>query len=93
MEAGFFAIPKDKDLNSPHVISVNGTLQVHQDSADGDSFRAIDVSQIGSGSLKIGSTFASNNGVDLVILPIYPTANGFAINTTYVGNQITLPRG
>jgi hypothetical protein len=87
----FFAKPKDKDLDTPHVISVNGTLEVHQDSADGKSFRAMDVSQVGSGSLRIGSTFASNNGMALVILPMHTTANGFAINTNYAGNQITLP--
>jgi hypothetical protein len=86
----YFAKPKDKDLDTPHIVAVNGTLDVHLDSADGNSFRPMYVDQVGSGSLRVGSTFAANRGMYMVILPMYPTADQFAINTNYSGGLITL---
>ena len=86
----FFAKPKEKDIDTPHIVAINGSLDVHLDSADGNSVRVMTVNQVGSGSLSVGSTFASNNGMDMVILPMHPTANQFAITTTYSGSSIKL---
>jgi hypothetical protein len=88
----WFAKPKDFDVDTPHFEQeVGGTLEVHMDSADGKSFRIMDVNAIYSGSFYAGSTFASNQGMDMVVLPMNPTANGFAINTSESGSSIQIP--
>jgi hypothetical protein len=53
----------------------------------------MDVNYVYSGSLETGSTFASNHGMDMVILPMSEEANGFAINTSYSGSSISIPSG
>ena len=64
---------------------------VHEDSADGNSFRVMSVDGIHSGSFQTGSAFASNHDKDMVILPMTEEANGFAIDTSYSGSSISLP--
>ena len=88
----WFAKPKNFDIETPHFEQqVDGTLEVHQDSADGKSFRVMKVDNIQSGSFSSGSTFASNEGLDLVVLPMNKTADGFAIDTSQSGSSITIP--
>jgi len=73
----YFAKPKKFDVNTPHFeVRVGGKLIVHQDSADGNSFRTMAVNEIYSGSLYAGSTFAQNKGMDIAVLPMEPVANG-----------------
>ena len=86
----WFAKPKNDDVDTPHFVEYHGTLQVHEDSANGESFRAMDVNLVYSGSFETGSTFASNHGMDMVILPMSEEANGFAINTSYSGSAISV---
>jgi hypothetical protein len=88
----WFAKPKGFDVDTPHFEQkVGGTLEVHMDSADGNSFRVMNVNAIYSGSFYAGSTFASNKGMDIVVLPMNPTANGFAIDTRGSGSYIQIP--
>lgn len=88
----WFAKPKNLDVNTPHFIQdIGGTLEVHEDSANGESFRVMSVDSILSGSFQSGSTFASNQGKDMVILPMSQEADGFAIRTSYSGSSISLP--
>jgi hypothetical protein len=90
----WFAKPKDFDIATPHFEQkVNGTLEVHLDSPDGQSFRVMTVNAIYSGSFYSGSTFANSNGMDMAVLPMNPTANGFAINTSESGSSVKIPRG
>jgi len=90
----YFAKPKNFDVDTPHFEqAVNSTLEVHMDSADNQSFRVMNVNKIYSGSFYSGSTFAVNNGMDIAVLPMNPTANGFAINTSLSGSYIKIPSG
>jgi hypothetical protein len=90
----FFAKPKEFDVNTPHFeVSVEGDMTLHEDSADGNSFRVMDVASIYSGSLRIGNTFAMNKGMDMAVLPMNETANGFAINVTDAGANVQIPFG
>ena len=44
----WFAKPKDFDLNTPHFEQkIGGTLEAHEDSADGKSFRVLTINAIG----------------------------------------------
>jgi len=87
----YFAKPKNFDIETPHFeVKVNDTLEVHIDSPDGRSFRVMSPNSIYSGSFYSGSTFASNKGMDMAVLPMNPTANGFAINTSLSGSYIKL---
>jgi len=93
-EKNWFAKPKNFDIDTPHFEQrVGGTLEVHEDSADGKSFRIMSVDQVVSGSFQFGSTFASNSGLNMVVLPMKPSANGFAIDTSQSGSSITIPSG
>jgi hypothetical protein len=90
----YFAKPKDFDVNTPHFeVTVDGKLDVHEDSADGNSFRTMIVNGIYSGSFYAGSTFASNKGMDIAVLPMNKTADGFAINTSKNGADVNIPFG
>ena len=90
----YFAKPKNLDVETPHFEQkVNGTLEVHVDSADDKSYRVMSVNAIYSGSFYSGSTFAENKGMDIAVLPMNPTANGFAINTSLSGSYISIPSG
>ena len=89
----YFAKPKNKDINVPHFVNAKGTLEVHEDSANDGSFRIMEVDMVYSGSYNVGGTFASNRGMDFVVLPMNSTANGFAINTNSVGIQVSVPCG
>lgn len=62
-------------------------------SANGNSFRVMSVNYIHSGSFQTGSTFASNLGMDMAILPMTEEADGFAINTSHSGSSISIPSG
>ena len=90
----YFAKPKNFDVDTPHFEkAVNNTLEVHLDSADGQSFRVMNVNAIYSGSFYSGSTFAENKGMDIAVLPMNETANGFAINTSESGSRVSIPSG
>jgi len=89
----WFAKPKNHDVDTPHFVEIGGTLEVHEDSANGKSYRVMSVDTIVSGSFQSGSTFASNHGKNMVILPMSQEANGFAIDTSYSGSSISLPSG
>lgn len=85
----WFAKSKDFDVNTPHFErNIGGTLEVHLDSADGNSFRAMSVNDIYSGSIYSGTTLASNEGMDMVVLPMSKEADGFAIDTSKYGTLI-----
>lgn len=87
----WFAKPKNFDINTPHFEQeINGTLEVHFDSPDGQSFSVMTANAVYSGSFYSGSTFAKNQGMDMAVLPMNPTANGFAIDTTLSGSYIKL---
>jgi hypothetical protein len=87
----YFAKPKNFDTETPHFeVKVDGALSVHIDSPDGKSFRVMGTNSIYGGSFYSGSTFASNKGMDIAVLPMNPTANGFVINTSENGSYIKL---
>jgi hypothetical protein len=89
----WFAKPKSFDIATPHFEQkVNGTLEVHLDSPDGKSFRIMNIKAIYSGSFYSGSTFADSKGMDIAVLPMNPTANGFAINTSESGSYVRIPQ-
>ena len=90
----WFAKPKNFNVDTPHFEQkVNGTLEAHQDSADGKSFRVMNINALYSGSFNSGSTFAANKGMDMMVLPMTETANGFAINTSLAGSEVRIPSG
>jgi hypothetical protein len=90
----YFAKPIAYDVDTPHFEQkVNGTLELHEDSADGKSFRVMSVDSIHSGSFYSGSTFAQNKGMDIAVLPMTPQATGFAINTSESGSYVSIPSG
>jgi hypothetical protein len=90
----WFAKPKDFNINTPHFEQkISGTLEVHEDSADGKSFRVMTVNNVYSGSFYSGSTFVANKGMDIAVLPMIETANGFAINTSSSGCLVMIPSG
>jgi hypothetical protein len=68
-------------------------MTLHEDSADGNSFRVMDVVDIYSGSFRVGNTFALNKGMDMAVLPMNETANGFAINVNEIGANVQIPFG
>jgi hypothetical protein len=51
------------------------------------------VNAIYSGSFYSGSTLADNKGMDMAVLPMSSTANGFAINTSESGSYVRIPQG
>ena len=88
----WFAKPKDFGINTPHFEQkIDGTLEAHQDSADGKSFRVLSINAIYSGSFYSGTTFAANMGMDMLALPMKESANGFAINTSLAGCEVVIP--
>lgn len=90
----WFAKPKMFDVNTPHFEQrVNGTLEVHLDSADGKSFSVMKVDSICSGSFYSGSTFAENRGMDIALLPMSEEATGFAIDVRAGGSYLDVPSG
>lgn len=82
------------DVNTPHFEQeVNGTLAVHIDSSDGNSFSVMNVRSIYSGSFYSGSTFAENKGLDIALLPMAKEADGFAIDVQKRGSYMEVPSG
>ncbi len=89
----WFAKPKNFDVATPHFEQkINGTLEVHLDSPDDKSFRVMTVNAIYSGSFYFGDTFADSKGMDVAVLPMNSTANGFAINTSESGSFVKIPQ-
>jgi len=90
----YMAKPKNFDINTPHFeISVDGKMQVHEDSPNGSRFRVMDVSEIWSGSIDSGIRLVKNRGMDIAVLPMFETANGFSIDTNPRGCYVTIPTG
>jgi hypothetical protein len=90
----YMAKPKNFDINTPHFeISVDGKMEVHEDSPNGSRFRVMNMSEIWSGSIDSGITFAENKGMDIAVLPMHETATGFSINTSPSGSYVTIPTG
>jgi hypothetical protein len=88
----YFAKPKEFGISTPHFeVSAKGEIVLHEDSADGLSFRAMGVVDIYSGSFRVGNTFAANKGMDMAVLPMNETANGFAINVSDAGVRVHIP--
>ncbi|MGA8905218.1 MAG: hypothetical protein WB661_09450 [Candidatus Bathyarchaeia archaeon] len=78
-------------LNCPHFQDYDGILEVHEDSMDGLQYRAmIHPDTIASGSYSSGNTWVSNRGKDLAVLPMGTSANGFRLETTASGSNLTL---
>ena len=63
------------------------------DSADGKFIRVMKIDSIYSGSFNSGSSFAENKGMDMAMLPMNPTANGYAIDTSLSGSYISFSSG
>ena len=90
----YFAKPKRYDVETPHFEQkTNGTLQVHQHSLDCKLFRVMTVSEIYSGSLNSGSSFVHNKGLDMALLPMNETANGFTLDFSSSGSSVTVTSG
>ncbi len=90
----YMAKPKNFDISTPHFeISVDGKMQMHEDSPNGSRFRVMNVSEIWSGSIDSGITFAESKEVDIAVLPMFETANGFTIDTSSSGSYVTIPTG
>lgn len=92
----WFAKPNSHDpsgycLNCPHFYDYHGVLEVHEDSADGLRYREMYPEMICSGSYSSGTTWVQNNGKNLALLPMEPSANGFMLNTTLSGSILELP--
>jgi len=77
-------------VNCPHFYDYHGVLEVHEDSADELQYRAMNPEMVCSGSYSSGSTWVQNNGKDLALLPMEPSANGFTLDTTASGSNIAL---
>jgi len=94
LKIAYFAKPKKYDVTTPHFEQpVSGSITVHQHSPDCKQFRVMISSEIYSGSFTSGTTFASNNGKDMAVLPMKETANGFAINFSSSGSKVTITSG
>ena len=89
----YFAKPKDSDVDTPHFDVINNFLQVHEDSANGEYFRSMNINTLYSGSFYIGGTFAHNRGMDSVVLPMNPTAHGFTVDISPNGKTVSIPSG
>jgi len=89
----WFAKPKEFDIDTLHFEEYHGVLSVHQDSADGLNCRAMSPRTICSGSYVAGRTFCEkkDQGLELAVLPMQPTADGFAIDNTASGSYVSLP--
>lgn len=91
-ERQWFAKPKDHDIDTPHFYQdTNGILEVHQDSADDLYYRTMKPNMICSGSYSSGSTWVTNQGTGLAVLPMETSANGFRVLTTPSGSTLLLP--
>ncbi len=77
-------------INCPHFQNYYGALEVHEDSADNTQIRAMKPEAIASGSYTSGNTWVSNHGKDLAVLPMETRANGFRLDTTASGSNLTL---
>lgn len=89
----YFAKPKHYDVETPHFEQISGTITVHQHNPDCKQFRVMISSEIFGGSFNSGTTFASNNGKDMAVLPMKETANGFALDFNSSGSYVTVTSG
>ena len=89
----YFAKPKNFDVETPHFEVTSGSIIVHQHSPDCKQFRVMSSSEVYSGSFTSGTTFASNNGKDMALLPMKGTANGFALDFSSSGSYVTVTSG
>lgn len=91
----YFAKPKKGyEVKTPHFEErIDGTIQVHEHSPDCKKFRVMTRAEIYSGSYTSGTTFASNNGMDMAVLPMSETANGFALDFSSSGSSVTITSG
>ena len=90
----YFAKPKDYNVKTPHFeVKTNGSIDVHEHSPNLEYFRVMAVSEVYSGSFSSGRTFAPNNGMDLAVLPMNETANGFALDFSSSGSTVTVTSG
>ena len=91
-ERQWFAKATHHDVDTPHFYQdTNGILEVHQDSADGLCYRTMKPETICSGSYPSGRTWVENRGMDLAVLPMETSANGFRVLTTPSGSTLLLP--
>lgn len=92
-KGAYFAKPKDFNVDTPHFYKDHGVSGVHQDSEDGKSYRKMIPQLIASGTIHSGKNYVRNRGLDMTLLPMHETADGFYINTTPSGFIVTLPSG
>ncbi len=92
-EPEVFAKPKNSDVNTPHFYNFEGNIEIHQDSADNRFFRKMDLVKVASGSLSSGITFVANEGLDLAMLPVKESADGFSLDTNGSGCVVSFPHG
>jgi hypothetical protein len=91
-ETMYFAKPKNMDTVTPDFRKYGGTMSVHQDSPDGNFYRLMEnIAFIGSTFYPQALTFAQSQGMDLAVLPMKKTANGYVIDTSASGATIQLP--
>ena len=84
--------PKNKDIETTHFKEVNCELEVHQDSSDGMSFRAMrNPIVIGSGCPVSGDSFFYSAKNDIVIVPMQDSLDGYELKLTPSGDTLRLP--
>jgi hypothetical protein len=93
LKKAYFAKPKNYDVKTPHFEQTSGSITVHEHSPDCKQFRVMTSSEIYSGSFTSGTTFASNNGKDLAVLPMKDNANGCALDFSSSGSYVTVTSG
>jgi len=93
IKKAIFAKPKEYDVKTPHFELTSGSIIVHQHSPDCRQFRVMTSSEIYSGSFTSGTTFASNQGKDMAVLPMSETANGFSLDFSPSGSNVTITSG
>lgn len=93
LKKAYFAKPKNYDVRTPHFEQVSGSITVHEHSPDCKQYRTMMSSEIISGSFASGTTFASNNGKEMAVLPMSETANGFALDFSPSGSNVTVTSG
>jgi hypothetical protein len=93
LKKAYFAKPKNYDVETPHFEQTSGSITVHEHSPDCRQFRVMTSSEIYSGSFTSGTTFASNNGKDMTVLPMKETTNGIALDFSSSGSYVTVTSG
>jgi len=90
----WMAKPKNRNLDTPHFKEFNGKLEVHQDSADGTLYRKMDnITTMGSTVVTtVTAEILKNSGLDIAILPMEETSDGFIVNTSASGAYVEFPK-